>query len=201
MNAINAAVTRDVRHREPWWKGALPRTLDDLRPYFRSRLPGYSADVEEVLSATAESLVRELGAARRGLPISWYDEAPPGDDDAEHFRKLAFAIARRRLIDHFREHGRSAHRSLEITDDIERHVPDSRQTADRTLLLQRMSEVVVREMESMTAADREVLIKAGDGVSHLESAERKRLQRARSRLRAAIIDELGDDAAALLVSG
>jgi hypothetical protein len=196
--AMTQSQTNDER---PWWESELPVIRHKLNGYLRWRLPGWSADHEDLLGDALLGLTLRIRQHASSLPQSWFGSAPPQDEDDQlYLYRLAMIILRRRIADLFRRRA-SLPKSLTTIEGTPDVADKNTAIPERQITLTRVLEVTRAVLDEMPAEDRDLiaLVSGEDRFRKaLDARERQRLSRARKQLRNAIVQHLGADIADLL---
>lgn len=186
-----------------WWRGAIVDLQAELKQFARSHLRGRSADQEDVVGDTVAAVAGLLERNERAFPSSWQKPEQPSPVDQEHFRRLVFRIASRRVADRFRLDEKLLRKSgADGTGEPEEAALDASNTEIARVVAMRelLTETVVA-LSELRPDDRDLLIIVAEGLasaSALSDRDRQRLRRARARLVSAIRQRLGESAGDIL---
>ncbi|HSS20664.1 MAG TPA: hypothetical protein VLL54_11365 [Pyrinomonadaceae bacterium] len=185
----------------PWWQAEIPTIKNEHLKYVRRHLPALREDHDDLIGDTLLALTNHLNRYSDRLPTSWFrSSAPAKKAEREHLHRLAKVILKRRIADLFRK--RASPKWYLPAAEPEEDVADPRVVLpDRQIMVRRLLEATSALLDEMPPEDRDFveLVFSEPGFHRaLNPGERKRLQRVREKIKARIIEQLGDNVTELL---
>ncbi|HEY8209067.1 MAG TPA: hypothetical protein VIG99_16365 [Myxococcaceae bacterium] len=175
------------RVADPWWASELLRRRAELAGFLEARAGLSLGTAREVVDAMAAELAERFQANRRHYPAVWFREVAPEPKLTAAYLELLRTIALRRSYDYLR----AEYRRRRLLPALEEHLRDEGRhpSLERTVDARKFLGALAAELEKLTVAERELLMK-GDRLQPASGSERIRLHRLRRRLAAAVKKEL-----------
>lgn len=172
---------------DPWWASELLRRRAELAAFLEARAGLSPATAREVVDAMGAELAERFQVNRRQYPAPWFQEVAPEPKLTVAYLELVRTIALRRSYDFLR----AEYRRKRLMPALEEHLRDEGRppSVERTVDARKFLGALVAELEKLTVAERELLMK-GDRLQPASGSERIRLHRLRRRLAAAVKKEL-----------
>ena len=182
-----------------WWEEELPAIARELRNFLVHRCPSLQGEHDDLVSDTLLALTQWMRRHETEPAETRPDCVTENERPSIH--ALAIVILKRRLADLFRLRSREWGRRVSIDASMLASVPSRAVSVERALLLRRMLDITVGVLATLDSEDRDLLACATATLARCRAMtprERQRLWRARRKIAASIIAELGQPAADLL---
>ncbi len=184
----------------PWWETELARLKPLLLSSLARRTGRDPAAREDILHDTMLSITLSIRNHPGSWPCSWLESSPPPPQDQARFRRFARTVLRRRLAD---QHRGGALRWAQLQQESFTHSASLPSRGDHSIQMGQILTQAVGILALLPEEDRALvshLIDADPRHEALTPKERKRIERIRNRLRAAMSEALGEDIASLLAA-